>query len=96
MTGDDDIRRFSKEWVRDNWDYNRDSGPPLVQLVKAVHESHIFLPGITGAALACSAFWLVGASEAKILSVGVTAIGGGYALFFQVWWCSTLSDPGDD
>ncbi|WP_280585068.1 hypothetical protein [Halorubrum sp. Boch-26] len=93
---DDDIQKYSKEWIRENWDYEQDTGSPLVQLVKVVHELHIAIPGIVAATVVCPILWYYEMSTLQIVSTGLGTIGGGYALFFNQWWCATLSDPNDD
>jgi len=87
----DDPKRFSKEWIRQNWDYERNTASKEVQLVKVVHEWHIALPGFLAALVVCSVLWLYDSPELRIILGGLGVFGPAYVAFFQKWWCSTLS-----
>ncbi|MGB9934092.1 hypothetical protein [Haloarcula amylolytica] len=87
---DDEPQRGTKAWVRYHWDEEHNTAPKQVLLIKLLHEYHIIIPGLVAGALSATAFWQAGASQLQILSALFTPIGGGYALFFQMWWCSTL------
>lgn len=88
----DSPRRFSKQWVRENWDYEQETGPRLVQLVKLIHEFHIAIPGTIATLVVCYTLWAYDVPELRIILTGFGTFGTGYALFFGKWWCSTLSD----
>ncbi|WP_435143767.1 hypothetical protein [Halobaculum sp. P14] len=88
---EDDVTLLSKEWIRENWDYENDNAPKSVQLVKMVHEWHIVIPGLLASAIVCSTFWYCGADDLTIALAFFACTGGGYRLFFPTWWCSTIS-----
>lgn len=89
---DDDPRWGSKEWIRYHWDEEYDTAPKQVLLLKAIHEYHIFIPGLIAGGVAAGSFWYAGASLLQVLSSLFTGVAGGYALFLQIWWCSTLAE----
>lgn len=82
---------FSKQWVREHWDDERDQGPPIVQLVKLFHEIHIAIPGTIAAGVVGYTLYTYNAPTLRTLVAVFTAFSSGYALFFQAWWCSTIS-----
>lgn len=83
--------RFTKAWVRENWDYDRNTAPKPVLLVKLVHEWHIAVPGIVAAVIVSLAYYSVGATDLEIVSAFFGTFGIAYGLFFTEWWCSVLS-----
>lgn len=88
----DDPQFGTKEWVRHHWDEEHDNAPKKVVLIKLLHEYHIAIPGLLIGLTSAAAFWYYGAEPLEIISALFGGIGGGYALFFNTWWCSTLVD----
>lgn len=93
---EDKSERYTKEWIRDNWDHELDTAPREVQLAKVAHEYHIALPGLVGAFVVAFVQWLYAAPELRIIMAALGTFAGSYALFFPYLWCSTLSDGSAD
>lgn len=94
MSGDGP-KRYSKEWIRENWDYDRDTASKDVMLVKLLHEWHIAIPGFLVGLFVCGLLWSYDVAELRIILTGLGLFGAGYRVFFPKWWCSTLSGAGD-
>jgi hypothetical protein len=82
--------------VRQNWDYERDQGPPKVQLVKLYHEKHIAYPGLLGAGVLFLLLRSVDAPEVRTIIAVSGTFGTAFAIFFNTWWCATVSDVDSD
>jgi|GEM_PF-5304600 len=89
---DDNPDKYSEEWVRQNWDYERDQGPPRVQLVKLYHEKHIAYPGFLGAGVLFLLLRSTNAPEVQSIIAAAGAFGTCFGVFFSEWWCGTVSD----
>lgn len=93
MSEDDESpRRFTKEWIRQEWDDEHDTARKEVQLAKIVHEWHIALPGTILGILAALGAWYLGRPPAEIVGVFTSFFAGGYARFYSTLWCSTLAE----
>jgi hypothetical protein len=89
---EDSPTRYSKEWIREEWDYENDTARKSVQLVKLVHEWHIALPGVVVGAVVSIVGWQVSLSPVQAFGVFATFAAGGYKLLYPEWWCSTLAE----
>jgi len=87
---EDEPQFGTREWVRYHWDEEEDNASKKVILVKLIHEYHIAIPGLVVGLASATAFWYFGAGPTEILSALFGGIGGGYALLYESWWCSTL------
>lgn len=85
------VSKYSKEWVRENWDYEEDNARKSVVLVKLFHEWHILLPGAIVGLIPAGTFWHLEAGLIEVFGSYFAVFGGGYVLFFQMWWCSTVT-----
>lgn len=93
---EENVALFSKEWVRYHWDDERDQGPPLVQLVKLVHESHILIPGFGFSLPPAYLYYYVGSPDLRIITAFVSFFGIAYFTFFKEWWCSVVTEYSDE
>lgn len=91
--GDKSPQRWSKAWVRDNWDYDQNTATGEVVLVKLLHEWYIAVPGLVFGGFLWGVFTAYGRPEFETVMAILTAIGSGYALFFPKLWCGVVSNP---
>ncbi|MBP1985970.1 hypothetical protein [Halolamina salifodinae] len=84
--------RFSKEWIREEWDEEHDTAPKEVQLAKIVHEWHIALPGTLLGLIAVLGMWYLGQPLLETAGTFCAFFAGGYARFYSTLWCSTLAE----
>ena len=89
---DDEPRRYTKAWVRANYDFDRETATPAVQLVKLVHEWHITAVSALVGLCAMIAFRLSGAPAVESVFASTGVFGFCFKIFFGEWWCSTLAE----
>jgi hypothetical protein len=92
--GDDEPRRYTKAWVRANYDFGRETAPPAVQLVKLGHEWHITAVSAFVGLCAMIAFRFTGAAVVESVFASAGVFGYSFKIFFGEWWCSTLAETG--
>lgn len=88
---EDDPCRYTKAWVRANYDFDRETAPPAVQLVKFGHEWHIALPPALVGLVAVILFRITGSTITDSVLAAAAVFCAAYSLFFKQWWCSTLA-----
>lgn len=92
MGGDEDEpRRYTKAWVRANWDHERETAPKDVQIVKIAHEWHIPLLSVAAGLSAAIIARGAGASVVESVLASVSFFGVTLTTLFNNLWCSTLA-----
>lgn len=92
---DDATPRFGTlAWIRSNWDYDRETAPGNVLLVKFVREAPFMavIPLLMAFPVAVT-FSFVGATKIQVVQSWFTTFGAGFVLFWRRWWCLTIADP---
>jgi len=84
----------SKEWVRENWDYERGGSRKHVEVMKLLHEFHIVLIPILGATLIGGIPGLFGLPLKFVVPLAAATLAAGWKALAGQWWCSTLTQPG--
>jgi hypothetical protein len=92
MSEEEPPTRYSEEWVRAEWDYERDTARPLVLFVKTLHEWSIAVPGVFFGCIVATVFWVLEATPVEIAGAFSGTFFTGYGLFLSIWWCSTLAE----
>lgn len=85
------VEPWTRDWVRAHWDDQHGTAPRAVLFAKLLHEWHIGVPGFVAAVVVGWVFWLLDADAVYVVASAFTAFGGGYALFYPSWWCSTVT-----
>jgi hypothetical protein len=93
--GDDEgePRRYTKAWIRANWDDERETAPAPVQIVKLGHEWHIAALAAPVGLIAMTVAILVDAPPTESVLGAMGASGLAFKTFFDKMWCSTLAAP---
>ena len=93
--GDDagEPRRYTKAWIRANWDDKRETAPAPVQIVKLGHEWHIAALAALVGLIAMIIALLVDAPPTESVLGAMGAFGFAFKSFFDQMWCSTLAEP---
>ncbi len=88
----DDPSRYTKEWVREEWDDERNTGRPSVIFVKLIHEWYPAGLAAVFAPIAAAVFIYFNRPTFEVITAFMSVLGGTYGLFLTVFWCSTLAE----
>lgn len=90
--GEDSLQRFTKEWVREEWDEEKDTASKGVQITKIIHEWHIAVPGLVLGLAPAVTFYIWGTGTTEIIGSYFGVAFMTYRLLFPHLWCSTLAE----
>jgi hypothetical protein len=89
---EDSPTRYTKEWVREEWDYEQDTGRPLVILVKLIHEWYPAGIAAVFAPIAAGVLVYLNRPTFEVVTAFMSVFGGTYAVFLVIFWCTTLAE----